>query len=402
MNILYLCDEYPPGKHGGIGSVVQTLGREMVKQGHNVVVAGIYYWGYGGEDHFEDNGVEVYRFRYTLSSKWFHNHNSLRVRGSYKVLHRLGLLQWDIKRSLDKYRKFLEQLIVKYGIDIVEMPDYCDYMRFCKEPVHFPKLSVPVVVKLHGNMTYFAREAGMKEPLQVHVMEQEIFTEASGITSVSKYTADKTKAYFKIHKEIKVVYNGIDTPVKIPEVNKIPGRVMFSGTLVEKKGICQLMKAWNIVSKKIDAHLYVYGKGNIEKIKKLLTPHAINSVTFMGHADRYKLFHDISKSNVCVFPSYAEAFSLAPLEAMAYGVSVIYTKRTSGPELITDGKNGLLIEPDSVEEIAEKICYMLLNDNVRLQLAAQGQITVREKFDIRIIAKQNISFYQAVINQQNA
>jgi len=71
MNILYICDEYPPGKHGGIGTAVQLLARTMVQRGHNVVVAGFYDWGYGGDDHFEDQGVLVYRFRRVLSSKFF-------------------------------------------------------------------------------------------------------------------------------------------------------------------------------------------------------------------------------------------------------------------------------------------------------------------------------------------
>ncbi|RYE23169.1 MAG: glycosyltransferase family 1 protein [Sphingobacteriales bacterium] len=402
MNILYLCDEYPPGKHGGIGTVVQTLARQMVKQGHKVTVAGIYYWGYGGEDHFTDEGVQVYRFRYKLASKWFHNYDSLRVRGSYKVLDKLGLLQWDIKRSLAKYRKFLEHLIAEYKIDIAEMPDYSDYMRFCKEVIHFPKLSVPVVVKLHGNMTYFARQAGMREEPQVHEMEHRILSDASAICSVSKYTADKTKEYFNLTKAISVIHNGINTHIATEKEYPINNRVIFSGTLVEKKGIFQLMKAWNIVAEKMDAQLQVYGKGNIDKIRSLLSPRAAESVAFMGHTDRTNLFRQISKSAVCIFPSYAEAFSLAPMEAMACGVCVIFTKRTSGPELVTDGYNGLLVEPDNVEEIAEKIVYALSNRDVREQLAMRGQETVQKEFDLEVIAKQNLAFYTNVINGQDA
>jgi glycogen synthase len=47
MNILFICDEYPPGRHGGIGTVVQLTARALVSQGHNVVVAGFYDWAYG-------------------------------------------------------------------------------------------------------------------------------------------------------------------------------------------------------------------------------------------------------------------------------------------------------------------------------------------------------------------
>ena len=67
MNILYICDEYPPGKNGGIGTMVQVLGRELVKQGHNVHVAGLYGYRYGSSDYEEDKGVRVYRLRYGLN-----------------------------------------------------------------------------------------------------------------------------------------------------------------------------------------------------------------------------------------------------------------------------------------------------------------------------------------------
>ena len=121
MNILFLCDEYPPGRHGGIGTAVQLLARQMVKMGHQVVVAGFYDWGYGGEDVFDDNGVKVYRFRRGLASNIFRKVDSFFVRGIYRLLTKLGTLEWDIRRSLKKYHVFLEELIEQYKIDLVEM-----------------------------------------------------------------------------------------------------------------------------------------------------------------------------------------------------------------------------------------------------------------------------------------
>ena len=58
MNILLLCDEYPPGRHGGIGTAVQLLARALVREGHKVVVAGFYDWSYGGKDTEADQGVK--------------------------------------------------------------------------------------------------------------------------------------------------------------------------------------------------------------------------------------------------------------------------------------------------------------------------------------------------------
>jgi glycogen(starch) synthase len=147
MNILYLCDEYPPGSHGGIGTAVQLLAREMVKMGNNVVVAGFYDWGYGGEDEFDDQGVKVYRFRRMLSSGFFANYRSIIVKITNRILKDTGILEWDIKKSLIKYKKFLDSVIARYHIEIVEAPDYNDYARFCKSYLPFPVLPAPLVVK---------------------------------------------------------------------------------------------------------------------------------------------------------------------------------------------------------------------------------------------------------------
>src|SRR5690606_18786786 len=104
MNILFICDEYPPGRHGGIGTAVQLLARELVKQGHYVVVAGFYDWGYGGEDEFSDEGVVVYRFRRSLASSWLKKQDSFFVRVVFALLKRTGALSRDVQRSMVMYQ----------------------------------------------------------------------------------------------------------------------------------------------------------------------------------------------------------------------------------------------------------------------------------------------------------
>ena len=64
MNILYLCDEYPPCQHGGIGSVTQSLARELVSKGHKVSVCGFYPYYRTAAAYEEDFGVQAYRYFY--------------------------------------------------------------------------------------------------------------------------------------------------------------------------------------------------------------------------------------------------------------------------------------------------------------------------------------------------
>ena len=76
------------------------------------------------------------------------------------------------------------------------MPDYNDYVRFCKAYIPFPVLSVPVIIKMNGSITYFNAEAGKPTPAHVFKMEQTIIDQAAAVAAVSNYTANKSAACF--------------------------------------------------------------------------------------------------------------------------------------------------------------------------------------------------------------
>ncbi|MEO3406175.1 glycosyltransferase family 4 protein [Mucilaginibacter sp. CAU 1740] len=400
MNILYLCDEYPPGKHGGIGTYVRLIARQMAKLGHKVIVAGMYSEGYSGEDEFVDEGVNVYRYRWKAGGNWADSGQSFLRRFANRILRETGIVEKNIIKSLASYQKKLEQIITDEKIDIIEMPDYNDYIRFCRSYVPFPQLLVPVVVKMNGTITYFNSEAGLLTAPHIIKMEQAILNQARAVSSASSYTADKSAAYLQYNNPITVLYNGINTDLKLSAASRDPLKVVFTGSLMQKKGIYQLAKAWNIVNQNIpDARLFVLGKGPQKKVEAYLNEAAKSSVIFKGHVAADELYADLSGAAVAVFPSYSEAFALAPLEAMACGTAVINSNRTSGPELIDDGVNGLLIDPDNVNGLADAILSLLKDPELCLKLGRAGNEKVKAFFDIDIIARQTVQFYGEVLSK---
>jgi glycosyltransferase involved in cell wall biosynthesis len=229
-------------------------------------------------------------------------------------------------------------------------------------------------------------------------MEQAILNQAAAVSSASRYTADKSKEYLSFQKEIEVLYNGIKTDLPARNISKIPKQIIFTGTLVAKKGIYQLAKAWNIVNKSMpDARLLVLGKGSQQKVIDHLNDEAKASVSFKGHVSADELYDHLLASIISIFPSYAEAFALAPLEAMAYGTTVINSNRTSGPELIDDRVNGLLIDPDDIDQIATAILYLLNNPDDCARLAKAGNEKVSEQFEIEKVAAKTLQFYEKVL-----
>jgi len=89
----------------------------------------------------------------------------------------------------------------------------------------------------------------------------------------------------------------------------------------------------------------------------------------------------LRRAHVCVYPSYIETFGYAPAEAMSVGKPVIYSNTGPGPELIQDGISGLLCDPSSPAEIANRIGHVLRSPALALGLAGNARLTALRMFN---------------------
>jgi glycosyltransferase involved in cell wall biosynthesis len=177
--------------------------------------------------------------------------------------------------------------------------------------------------------------------------------------------------------------------------------VVFSGTLTGKKGIVSLVKSWPLVAKALPgAELHVFGKdgraengGSMQELLCSMLNGERPSVHFHGHVARKELFEAYRTASAAVFPSYAEAFAVAPLEAMAVGCPTIFSERGSGPELLTHEREGLLVDPDNPAQIADSILRVLRNAAFAAEIGNAGRERVREVFDIEKMVARNVDFY---------
>jgi len=396
MNILFICDEYPPGKNGGIGTMVQVLGRELVKQGHKVIVVGLYPYYYGQKDYEVDKGVEVYRLRYGLNFGRKEKNFLYKVIGKIPDFIRKNL---NGKKAFSRFIKKIHQIVEQEKIDVIEIQDWNSFSFEIGFPVEWPQFKAPLVVKSNGSYTYFCdetNEVGEEKFIQV---DKTLYKRADALSSVSHYTESVNRRLFNYQKPVEILYNCIETDVdiKINEEKK-EKTIIFTGTLVKKKGIYSLLEAWNkVIEKHPDAQLKIYGKGgDLSYLKSLLTQKSKSSVHFMGHTTRENLFKELSQATGAIFPSYSECFALAPLEALATGCPVINTSRASGKELITDKENGSLIDPDNIGEIAEKIIELIKDKELQKKYSVNGRTTILDKFTIEKSVKAHIDFYTKI------
>jgi glycosyltransferase involved in cell wall biosynthesis len=383
--------------------MVMLLAREMARQGHSVFVIGLYPHGYGGADYEEDGPVRVWRLRYRTDLPIFSRAGSLLKTRLLQLMKYSGVLQVDTWFSVRRLFRRVRRLVKEEGVGLIEMPDWNTFFQNSFLPIRVPELGAPLMIKFNGSYSYFRKELGNAVRGYVYASESALLHRADALSAVSQYTAERTAALFGLTKPIEILYNSIKLPSLPYPVRKNPRKVIFTGSLIYKKGIYSLLRGWNEVVREIpDAVLDVYGKGNTEALSGLLDPRYGDSVRFHGHVSREVLFSELATAAVAVFPSYAECFAFAPLEAMAAGCAVINSSRTSGPELLNDEVNGLLVDPDNPGQIARAIVRLIKDPVFRDTLAEAGKITVETKFDIRRSASDHVIFYEKVIGEYEA
>ncbi len=401
MTILFICDEYPPGPCGGIGTYTRNMARELARRGHRVLVAGLYAPGFGGSDRETDEGVEVWRQRLPTNGSfgkgaWFMN-PVLR-----QWLRRTGILRRQVGRAMTAFQDFLLQLIRDEQVDLVEWPDFSIHWNYL-DPEDLRPLPVPLLVRCHGAETYLRSMTGRPFRPSAHAVERAHLLRANQLLAVSRFTAEQYQRFFTLDLPPAVCYNGVPCPDAPPRNALGQKLVVYSGSLTRPKGVDSLMRAWNEVHRaEPGARLILYGKGKDQPFRRLIRQGAGASVTFAGFVDHDRLRQAYEQAALAVFPSRVESFALAPLEAMALGCPVIYTERASGPELIRQGANGLLVDPDDPAALAEAICRMLRDRTWAEGLGQAGRFHVKSSLDLHQIASIQEEAYRQLLADRAA
>ncbi|MHB8899266.1 MAG: glycosyltransferase, partial [Thermoguttaceae bacterium] len=104
-------------------------------------------------------------------------------------------------------------------------------------------------------------------------------------------------------------------------------------------------------------------------------------------------------AKVFAFPSKLESFGLVAAEAMACGVPVVYSNQHAGPELVDDGQTGLLADPFSSEDVAEKIQRILDNPDLGARLAERAKLAAQTKFSLGRCVDDSLKFYEFVLSE---
>lgn len=380
MRICLVHEEYPEETNfGGIATYQKCLAEEYVKQGHKVYVIAR---ALKKDQHYINNGVDITRIFVEQTNKQINNYIEYR------------------KRVANELKKLQDKNL----IDIIEVPDWG------AESVLFEECrKVPLIVRLHTPLLEWLKYNKNNFGEVTNIMlewENNMLRKANLITCCSSILKKMIVKDFKIpSKDILVTPNPADLKYFYKdETIKKEDRLLFVGSLEERKGVCVLAKALNIFFKSYPkVHIDFIGKdtirnnkniSTIEYVKKIVKKEYLDNIHFLGQKKQSELNPYYNRSRVAIFPSLFDNFPYVTLEAMATGVQVVGSKNSGMVEMLAD--KCIYNTPD-YKDLA-KLIKLKYKESYKNPYNEANIKRVNLLYDTTTVCKNMIRIYQEVIS----
>lgn len=293
-----------------------------------------------------------------------------------KMLEAFNFVEISASGLAKYYKPFLaifrslKYLPKKYKAVHLHTASYKDFYRNVPFVYLFKLMGKKVALHVHGGR--------FGQFMQEHpALVKKVCRKADALIGVSSTFTD----FFKkegLNGNVYLLHNGID-PQSSPIVRDKDNsdKVVFSyfGAITDTKGIFDVVEAIgrnkDIFKDKI--HLYIGGKGQTERLEKLIGEYGISDlVTYLGWLDAEKKHNLLTETDVYVQTSSFESFGISILEAMDYGLPVITTGIGGIPDLVKDGKNGIIVPVGDKSRISEAMLRLADDSELRRNMGAES------------------------------
>lgn len=186
--------------------------------------------------------------------------------------------------------------------------------------------------------------------------------------------------------KVKVIYNGIEPSKYEAKIFRNDKEFLIAtvGTLLENKGMQYLIKALPKVIKEFPGiQLEIIGDGSYKRtlenlVKKMKLKNYVKFTGFTPNIDKY-----LSRFDLYVQPSLSESFGLAICQAMSVGLPIIATNTGGIPEVVTQDRSGILVEPEDPNALAGAILDLLRNPALARKMGTFASKEVKLRFNVK-------------------
>lgn len=275
-------------------------------------------------------------------------------------------------------------------------------IRFCKKMVRAEKPNY--IVSFFAKTTFYAKLASKGNSIIIGSERANPNTK-SKLEKIMDVLAFKmcdgfifqTSGVKKIFKDAKNKSTVIPNPIneKTLSVDDLAKerRIIAVGRLTGQKGFDVLIDAFKKVSEKNpDYELTIFGEGeDREKLLKQIHDLGLDKrAKLMGRSD--SIADEMSKSKIFVLSSRYEGMPNVLIEAMASGVACVSTDCDYGPsDLIENGVNGILVDVDNVDQMADAI-NELISDDEKRKILEKNAYKINEKLSPDVIYRKYLDY----------
>lgn len=359
MKPLFISSLYHPNQVGGAEKVARLVAEGMLAHGHQPVVVTTQEGP--GDRIAHVNGVKVY----------YIGLKNLYWPYARKERSAIAKASWH---GIDRYNPLMARAVAR--VLVSERPDVVNthsLTGFSCAVWHSEKSRrLPLVHTLHDYALMCPKTSMFKDGANCRGQcatcalytspSKRMSQRVDHVVGVSRFTLERHRAagYFQAAGQAHVIYNGVaGQPAAGPrqEPRGGPLRLGYVGQLTAQKGIRELVRQmgdWQPGQ----CELLVAGKGAVA-YEAMLRAEAPENVRFLGFVNPDEVYREI---DVLVVPSlWEEPLGMTVLEAFMHGVPVIVSRRGGLPELVDEGRTGLVYEPLETGSLRQAVDVFLRN-----------------------------------------
>lgn len=258
-------------------------------------------------------------------------------------------------------------------------------------------LQKPVVLSVQGGDLFdygLSTKLGFK-PLLKYALKQ-----FNSVHAVSSVYGSLLKHWGV--KDVVVIPNCVDLDAFCPNTKEKREGIITVSRLIKKNGIHHLILALSVLKSEGEiVNLTIIGTGPWEKkLRRMVKQHHLEKqVEFLGYIPNNQLKIYLSSSLLFVRPSLWEGFGVSFIEAMASGTCVIGSKTGGITDIISNKKNGFLVEVGDIQGLAKTLHKALTDVQLRQRLVKEGYATVEKQFSCKNVLPKVEKWYEEVIHE---
>ena len=249
----------------------------------------------------------------------------------------------------------------------------------------FKKKKIYIIHQVHGY--YFTKLKGFKQKI-FYWIEKILASMTDALLFQNKYEYELSQKFKSKKTKLHFIKNGINfddfSGISRNITNDVK-KIICIARIESVKNHEMIIEAANIVKNYYqynDFIIHIIGEGEYRHLERVAEQYNLSkNIVFAGKLNQQQVAEYLEIADISILTSIKEGMPRGLMESMYYSIPCIGTNVVGTNEIIVDNYNGYLVELNDYEKFAEKIYFLLINDNIRKELGMNAKKYCLENFN---------------------